>query len=188
VIIPLLFSYSDLLRLWLGNDFSHEVKGVMAIMLAGVLLSGFGPIAMSHLRGRGFPRDVAIIQIIELPFYILAMNWLLTKHGVTGAAIAWSGRLLTHALLLVALSRIKGLVSIRGLGESHLLRFLTLISISIFASAGLRGLFSELPLYVCMIAVCGSFFAFSWLLVPEEDERNFLRLSLRKLFRRAERN
>jgi O-antigen/teichoic acid export membrane protein len=53
------------------------------------------------LQGLGRPDIPAKISLLELPFYVAGLYWLIQKYGVTGAAAAWALRGIVDTLLLI---------------------------------------------------------------------------------------
>src|SRR5690606_38696362 len=66
----------DLLLLWLGTDFAQNSTSVLQWLSVGVFLLSFGLVAATALQGAGLPRVTGLINLIEMPFYVLTLWWL----------------------------------------------------------------------------------------------------------------
>jgi O-antigen/teichoic acid export membrane protein len=86
-------------NLWLGADFSQHSARVAQLMALAVFLDCPAFIASVLLQGAGRPDLVAKLQLIELPVYLSLLWFLLSSYGIVGAALAWSVRLMAHAVL-----------------------------------------------------------------------------------------
>jgi O-antigen/teichoic acid export membrane protein len=81
------------LTLWLGNAFADAGAMPLRILAVGVLANALAQVPFAILQGSGRADVTATIHLIELPLYGAAL-WLLTeRYGITGAALAWSGRM-----------------------------------------------------------------------------------------------
>lgn len=92
-----------LLRVWLGADFAREGALPMQILFAGFSLNAISQLPFAALHSMGRTRETALLHLIELPLYVLALVWLVQSYGLPGAAAAWSLRALidTVALMLM---------------------------------------------------------------------------------------
>jgi O-antigen/teichoic acid export membrane protein len=113
---------TPLLTLWLGESFAGQIIEITQWLLAGVLLNGFAHIAYALLQSCGRSDLTAKLHVAELPVYALGLYFLIATFGITGAAMAWFGRVLIDTLFLFYLS-IKQFEALRT----------TLLNISILA-------------------------------------------------------
>lgn len=91
---------SDILRLWIGSEFSEKSYLVMQIFSIGILINCMAHIPFTLIQGMGRSRTTAIIHIVELPLFALLL-WVLILHfGVKGAAIAWLIRISGDAVAM----------------------------------------------------------------------------------------
>jgi O-antigen/teichoic acid export membrane protein len=82
----------DILRLWLGNEFSSHSGLALQILSIGLLLSALGQMPGNLLDGVGRP-DLRAKIYMSYFFPYVALLWLLVqKRGIEGAALAWSIR------------------------------------------------------------------------------------------------
>jgi O-antigen/teichoic acid export membrane protein len=92
------------LSLWLGEQFANNGTLVLQILALGIFLNTLAQAPATAIQSIGNPKWMAIMHIIELPLYLGAL-WFLTKiWGITGTAIAWSGRMLVDCVILYLLT------------------------------------------------------------------------------------
>ena len=97
-----------LIRIWLGAQFAVESSTVMRILLAGFVFNAMAQLPLTALYSRGRARPVAILHVVELPVYLLALTALVHAFGLTGAATAWALRSAADCGCLFLLARILG--------------------------------------------------------------------------------
>jgi O-antigen/teichoic acid export membrane protein len=93
------------LSLWLGADFAQHSFRVLQWLAAGVFLNCLAQIPAALVQGVGRPDLTAKLHLIELPFYLLGLWWLIATHGIEGAAIAWTARVGVDLVALLCFSR-----------------------------------------------------------------------------------
>jgi len=89
-----------LLRLWLGPTFAGQSAVALRLLAVGVMVNGLAHVPYSYLQGVGRPDLPTKFLLVELPVYILAAWWLVTRYGVAGAAGAWTLRVVLDAALI----------------------------------------------------------------------------------------
>jgi len=123
----------ELLHAWLGSDFASHGTLVLQILAIGMLVYSLGLIPFSLLQGIGRPDLTAKFLLLELPFYVAGL-WFLVKHlGLVGAAIAFALRAAVDALLLFGAAIWLETVSIRSFLDNGLRR--SVGAIILFAAA-----------------------------------------------------
>lgn len=93
------FSY-DLIYLWLGQQFADNSTLVLQLLTFGVLMNSIAFIPFNYLQGIGVPHIPAVINLVELPFYLVAMWFAITIWGINGAAFIWTIRILIDTFIL----------------------------------------------------------------------------------------
>lgn len=88
VLFIITFAYEGM-DLWLGKKFAEESSLVLQLLAVGVLLNSFAHLPFTFLQGIGRPDIPAKINLIELPFYLLAMWFAIKQFGINGAALVW---------------------------------------------------------------------------------------------------
>jgi len=93
------------LTLWLGADFAQHSFRVLQWLALGVLLNSLAQIPFALVQGAGRPDLTAKLHLVELPVYLLALWWLISAHGIVGAAIAWTARVGMDAIVLFGMAQ-----------------------------------------------------------------------------------
>lgn len=97
------------LRLWLGDEFAAAGGTALRILAFGVFMNALAHVPSGYLAALGRPDISAKFHLVELLVHVPVAWWLITRFGITGAAIAWAMRVtFDTALLLVAASRVMG--------------------------------------------------------------------------------
>src|SRR5687767_11537233 len=91
-----------LLRFWLGDAFADQGGAAVRVLAFGVLMNSLGHVPSSFLIAMGRPDINAKFHMVELAIHLPLAWWLITRFGVTGAAIAWTIRVTFDATLLFA--------------------------------------------------------------------------------------
>jgi O-antigen/teichoic acid export membrane protein len=149
----------ELLSLWLGNEFSQQGAVALQILAIGVLLTSLGLLPFSLIQAIGRPDVTAKLHLLELPVYLVLSWGLISRWGVTGAALSWSLRASADALLqLFAASRVSS-VSLRTFREHQLVwRIVILVCLGCAGAWFAAVLFSarlRLVLMALMLSVLG---------------------------------
>jgi O-antigen/teichoic acid export membrane protein len=99
VLIAITFA-PEVLRFWLGPAFAQNSQWVLRLLALGVLFNSLAGVAFTLIQSAGRPDLTAKLHLLELPMYLIAV-WALTRRfGITGTAMAWTGRVILDALLL----------------------------------------------------------------------------------------
>ena len=88
------------LQLWLGVEFSNNSTRVLQWLAVGVLINSLAHIPSALVQGAGRPDLTAKLHLIEIPFYLLGLWWLIGAYGIEGAAIVWVLRVVLDAVVL----------------------------------------------------------------------------------------
>lgn len=136
------------LQLWLGAQFARESAVVAEILMIGVFLNAMARAPFVMVQGYGYARWTALLHVLELPPYVVALYWLLRRYGIEGAAIAWTARIVvdTTALYLMAIRLERAL-----LGTA--LRDLSCIAAAYAAAIGLDWAEPALPVRIAILAI-----------------------------------
>lgn len=73
---------------------------VAPIQIVGIFFCAMSQLPLIYLYGKGLPRLITKIYLIELLIYILIAPIIFSNYGVIGACLVWSGRLVIEYLLL----------------------------------------------------------------------------------------
>jgi O-antigen/teichoic acid export membrane protein len=95
----------ELLRIWLGGDFSAASAQAVRWFCFGVLLNSLAVAPMSLLQAVGRADLTAKLQLLQMPLYFGALWWVTQQFGSIGTAVIWGTRMLLDATILFAASR-----------------------------------------------------------------------------------
>ncbi|MHB9021012.1 MAG: MATE family efflux transporter [Halothiobacillus sp.] len=97
----------QLLTLWLGTAFANQIISITQWLMLGILINGFAHIPFALLQSAGRSDITAKIHLIELPLYAVGLVVLTHEFGITGAAMAWFGRVLFDTALLYLMATLQ---------------------------------------------------------------------------------
>jgi len=164
-----------LLRLWLGPDFAEESTLVLQILCVGVLINALSTISFSLVQALGRPDLTAKFHVIELPFYAVALWFLVDANGIAGAALASTLRMLLDLVLLTAAACRLRFVMLKTLSESGLLRTtvwsVALIS-ALFVVTFAGGTMMSQVLFSALLLV--AFALAAWRIVLDRWDKDFM--------------
>jgi O-antigen/teichoic acid export membrane protein len=86
---------------WVGNAISPDSVLAGQILCIGVLANALGSMHYALLHAMGKSRQTALLHLFEFSMYAVAMPMLIHAWGIVGAALAWTGRMVVDAGLLV---------------------------------------------------------------------------------------
>ena len=158
------------LNLWLGAQFVENSTRVLQWLAIGFFMNSLAQIPFALIQGAGRPDLTAKLHLVELPFYVLLLWWLLVAYGITGAAVAAVARAAVDTIVLFAITR----------------RLLPGTALSIQRSAGVvmvALLVFALGGFVIGRTMCGWFLFLTlgvfvlvaWFLILEAEERTMIR-------------
>ena len=166
----------ELLRLWLGMEFARQSGRVLQWLAVGVFVNGLAQIPFALVQGAGRPDFTARLHLLELPFYLTGVWWLIHVRGVEGAAIAWTIRAAVDAivLLLVADRTVPARPAVRWRASSLALGAVAFVLGGLADATLVRGVF--------LVATLAAFGVLSWIFVLTADERLLARTQLSTAF------
>jgi O-antigen/teichoic acid export membrane protein len=88
------------LHLWLGSTFAERSTSVVQWLAVGVLVNSLGQVAFVLVQGSGRPRFTGLLNLAELPVYLIGLALLVHADGILGAAVAWTARATVDAVVL----------------------------------------------------------------------------------------
>jgi len=89
------------LGLWLGQEFANHSTRVVQWLAMGVFINSIAHIPYALIQGTGRPDLVAKLHLLEVPFYLIAVWWMIGACGIEGAAIAWVARVSADTIILL---------------------------------------------------------------------------------------
>ena len=94
------------LQLWLGEEFAERSTDVLRWLAVGVFVNSLCQVAFALVQGAGRPDLSAKFHLLQLPLYLGLLWLLLRSHGIEGAAVAWTVRILLDAVMLFMAVRV----------------------------------------------------------------------------------
>jgi O-antigen/teichoic acid export membrane protein len=114
VLVPLLAVVPELLRFWIDAEFAARSSLAARILMVAVFANVAARPPLAVIQGRAHPLTLAWVYAGELALHFPLTLLLVARWGITGAALAWSLRVLLDTAVLRALAaRTLG----RGVGE-----------------------------------------------------------------------
>jgi O-antigen/teichoic acid export membrane protein len=95
------------LRFWLGPEFAMEATRVTQILLFGFAAAAASQMTFSALQSHGNIRSSAILTLVQVVPYFVALVVLVRSHGIVGAAVAWTVRSILNWMVLVLILRVQ---------------------------------------------------------------------------------
>jgi len=161
--------------IWLGEKFAENSTLILQLLAVGILFNSISAIPNNFFQGTGKPKIPALINLIELPFYLLAM-WFSIKHwGIQGAAITYMIAAAADALIMYSVAKRKFKVTF---GSSLNLFTFFLMIIILFVSFFVSSLQYKI---IFALAVLSLFIILGWKHFLTEDERLFFKSRLRNV-------
>lgn len=177
-IVVIIGCAGPLMTAWLCAEYAARGAPALAILAAGVLINALAHLPAAYLLGRGRPDLPAKFHIVELGLYAVGAWLLVRAFGVTGAALAWTGRVaLDAALLAVALWRAEGFGPARWYGAGAG-RALGAIAVLAAATLGAGLSLPAAPRVAVVGAAALAFLVYGWRRLLAEEERVAVRAVL----------
>jgi len=158
------------LELWLGPELAQHCTPILKWMAVGVFFNSMAMVPFALIQGAGRPDISAILHLMELPFYLLAVWWLTVNYGIQGTAIAWVARVAVDMVALFIAARWLLPAITTAIGHMAVTFGVALLSLGLGALAvGLmmKGLF--------LAGVMIIFVPAAWLLLLSNEERGLLK-------------
>lgn len=102
----------ELLHLWLGEEFARASTPVLRLLALGLLANALAYVPSALIQARGRPDVTALLQLAELPAHLVLLWLFVGWWGITGAAAAWSLRMVLDAALLFGAAHRLRIVSV----------------------------------------------------------------------------
>lgn len=86
------------LQWWLGNAYSPDTAIVLRWLVVAVYVNCVAQVPYAALQGGADVRGPALLHLVELPLYTLALLLLMKYFGIAGVAAAWCLRMATDTV------------------------------------------------------------------------------------------
>ncbi|ANU07145.1 oligosaccharide flippase family protein [Paraurantiacibacter namhicola] len=165
LVVGVIILAEPLIRFWLGDDIGSRSAPLAQILAIAGWINIFAKPPYAQLQAQDRPRAVALLMLAQLPFFLLALWWVLPRYGLEGAAWVYLARntVDTFALYLAATGRIER-------GWQLALTFAALVAlVLVLQSQPVPGFLGALG--PAVIAGAVSLIIGLWALPPESRER-----------------
>ena len=175
VFIVVTFAHEGLV-LWLGSEFASNGSLVLQLLAIGVFINSHAHVPFGLVQSAGRPDLTAKLHLIELPFYLLILWWLIGTYGIVGAAIAWIVRVTVDTILLFAMAHkllpVPYLFTLRPMFRLGIALLILVLGIM------LPSLTMKILVFVLVLSV---FIATTWFVILDIGEKNAIlsRLKIR---------
>jgi O-antigen/teichoic acid export membrane protein len=105
IILVLILFARPIIGAWLGPAFVDISAVPLQLLALGVFFNCFAHVPYCFMQALGKPDAPAKLFLCELPLYALFAWWMIERHGIVGAAAAWSARVVIEVLLLLWIAR-----------------------------------------------------------------------------------
>jgi O-antigen/teichoic acid export membrane protein len=119
------------LQFWLGGDFAIKSYFVLQILAIGVLVNSIAQIPFALIQAAGKPDITSKLHLIELPLYLLFLNYQIHQNGIEGTAIAWLFRIIADTFLLFLMTRILFQIRLKFSKKTYGIALMSLISVTL---------------------------------------------------------
>ncbi len=169
IILLIVTLANDGLRFWLGDAFALNSTQVLQWIAVGVFIHSIGQVPYTLIQGIGRPDLTAKLHLIELPFYLVGLWWLIGINGIVGAAMVWVARMAVDTAVMFGMAQ-------RLLGTAREmtwrkplvmgLALLTFPLAAVLTGLAMKGLFLLLIFLVYALS--------TWFFILAPDERMFV--------------
>ncbi|MCL5778965.1 flippase [Limibaculum sp. FT325] len=160
---------TELLDVWIGEEFARESATVLRILAIGVLVNCLAQIAFALIQGLGRADITAKFHLAEAPFYLVLLWWSVSRFGIEGAAAAWTIRVTADAVLLaIAAARVADCPAAPLVRAAAILAFGTTLAVLVASvdSGSIRIVLSGAVVGLCVVL--------TWMFALSVEDRRFL--------------
>ena len=91
-----------LLAFWLGPAFAQQAQRIVQWLALGIFLNSCAHVPYALLQAHGRSDLTAKLHVLELPIFAGILVWAVVTWGITGAALAWTLRVVLDTTMLYA--------------------------------------------------------------------------------------
>ena len=167
VFLIAMFSFEGM-KLWLGNEFALRSYFVLQLLSIGILMNSISLIPNNFFQGIGKPKIPTLLNLAELPFYILLMWFLIGKAGINGAALAYMvGAIIDAAMMYIVAYK---MFDVRFKSVFGVFAFLTML-VGLITPFFMPGLVLKLVFSILFLTL---FLVFAWKYYFSSEEKIFI--------------
>lgn len=104
VIFPIALSVGifseEILRFWINQNFAEHSTFIMQIFIVGVIINSIAQVPFTLIQSAGHSKLIAIIYMIQFPFFIVILYACTKIYGIEGASFAWLFRIIVDAIMM----------------------------------------------------------------------------------------
>ncbi len=167
VFLIITFAYYGM-NLWLGENFAIHSSVVLQFLSIGIFMNSLSMIPDSFFQGIGKPKIPTLIMLIELPFYLSIMWFMIKTQGIVGGAIVFmvAATINTTVMFFIAYKKF----GIKFNSKSIIVS-LVLVSFSLYPAFIVNHLIPKLILSLLFVLI---FILVIWKLLLNFEEKGFL--------------
>jgi O-antigen/teichoic acid export membrane protein len=94
----------ELLSIWVDREFSANSAVAAQLIATGVSINALARTPLTFVQASGRPDWSAKVHLLELPFYLLGLWWMIKLFGIEGAALSWLVRVAIDAWIFLFLA------------------------------------------------------------------------------------
>jgi O-antigen/teichoic acid export membrane protein len=184
IILTLVIFAGNVLSLWLGSDWASKTTLVFQILAIGVLMNALAQMPANLLDGIGRPDLKAKVFLSYLLPYIILLWFLISRFGITGAALAWTLRATLELVLFFGMAsrtmHFNPLTFVRNRLPQAIIVYgaITIIGLSMVGVWGKTVLIQGVIVITCLTI----FALVAWRYILDDKEKQFLVLTIKKLW------
>ena len=179
IILLIVTLANDGLRFWLGAEFARNSTQVLQWIAVGVFIHSLGQVPYGLIQGVGRSDLTAKLHLMELPFYLVSLWWLISINGIVGVAIAWVARIVVDTVFMFGMAHRLLQTEAGAMWRKLLiigLALLALILATVPSGLAMKGLFLLLMFFTYALS--------TWFLILSLDERILILSQYSKYFKR----
>lgn len=171
----------ELLGLWMGASFASEATFVLQVITVGVALDAVARIPLTFLQASGNPGIPARIRWLLVPLFLGTSAWAISRWGIAGAAVVWTGRVALETGMLFLVTERGGFLPLprdarRRLQHGGLVALIVVVAAGVSEWLVAPGLVLELVL-VLVILLAFTWYALKVLVDPGHRQKLGLLMS-----------
>lgn len=93
----------EVLTLWLGKEFAINSNTIFQILILGLVFNSIAQVPFTSIQASGKSKTTAVLHLFEFIPYLILLWYLISNHGLIGAAWAWTIRMFIDMILLIFL-------------------------------------------------------------------------------------
>ena len=176
VLIMVTLAYEGL-TVWVGGEFAQNSSRALQWLVVGIFFHCLSYLTTAAVQSAGRPDLIAKLHLMEMPFYLPILWWLIGAYGIEGAAVAWVLRAAVDLLIQFVLARRCLPTSELTVGRMTVTMSTALASLA-FAALLVGVVIKALFLMLVLLA----FALTTWFLILTQEERELAQKSLKTVF------